>query len=86
MLRKFYKLIFCGRMQVNEKERKELQEIFDLVDRDKGGTISPDELYQLMKTIGVPATKESVMQVLPHFIPPFAGLKLFETLFSHFWH
>ena len=53
-------------MQVNEKERRELQEIFDLVDRDKGGTISPDELYQLMKTIGIPATKESVMQVCSH--------------------
>jgi Ca2+-binding EF-hand superfamily protein len=50
-------------MQINEKERKELQEIFDLVDRDKGGTISPDELYQLMRTIGVPATKEAVNQV-----------------------
>jgi len=51
-------------MQVNEKERKELQEIFDLVDRDHGGTISPDELFQLMKTIGVPATKESVNQMV----------------------
>lgn len=50
-------------MQVNEKERRELQEIFDLVDRDKGGSISPDELYQLMKTIGAPATRESVNQV-----------------------
>lgn len=50
-------------MQMNEKEKRELQEIFDLVDRDKGGTISPDELFLLMKTIGVPATKESVNQV-----------------------
>jgi hypothetical protein len=34
-------------------ELRELREIFSLVDRDGGGTISPEELKALMQTLGL---------------------------------
>lgn len=40
-------------MQLSDQEKKELRDIFDLVDRDKGGTISSEELLHLMRTLGL---------------------------------
>ena len=38
---------------LTEEELAEFREIFNLVDLDKGGTISKDELKQLMTTLGL---------------------------------
>jgi calmodulin len=38
-------------------EFRELQEIFSLVDKDGGGTISKDELELLMRTLGLRPTE-----------------------------
>ena len=38
---------------LTEEELSEFREIFNLVDLDKGGTISKDELKQLMMTLGL---------------------------------
>ena len=44
---------------LTEEELAEFQEIFNLVDLDKGGTISKDELKQLMNTLGLKPTQAS---------------------------
>lgn len=42
------------------EEVSELREIFNLVDRDSGGTISKGELAELMVTLGIRATSEEL--------------------------
>ncbi len=38
---------------LTEEELQEFRELFDLVDLDKGGSISPEELGSLMETLGL---------------------------------
>eukprot|EP00033_Pygsuia_biforma_P001676 GCRY01001880.1.p1 GENE.GCRY01001880.1~~GCRY01001880.1.p1 ORF type:complete len:153 (-),score=19.73 GCRY01001880.1:90-548(-) len=45
---------------LTEEERAEFKEMFDLVDIDKGGTISKDELFELMISLGLNPTKEYI--------------------------
>jgi calmodulin len=45
---------------LTQQELTEFREIFNLVDLDKGGTISKDELGQLMKTLGLKPTQEEL--------------------------
>ena len=42
---------------LSESELQELREIFSLVDKDGGGTISKEELGILMATLGLKTTK-----------------------------
>ena len=49
---------------LTEEELAEFQEIFNLVDLDKGGTISKDELKQLMNTLGLKPTQEELNQMV----------------------
>ena len=44
-----------GRASLNltEKEVKDLREIFDLMDKDSGGTLSIEEIKQLMEMLGM---------------------------------
>ena len=42
------------------EELAEFREIFNLVDLDKGGTISKEELRQLMNTLGLKPTQEEL--------------------------
>jgi hypothetical protein len=44
---------------LTDDEIQELREIFNLVDLDGGGTISKDELAQLMINMGIEASKVS---------------------------
>ena len=41
-------------------ELAEFREIFDLVDKDKGGSISSTELAELMQTLGISASQEEI--------------------------
>ncbi|KAJ3322234.1 Radial spoke head protein 9 [Boothiomyces sp. JEL0866] len=50
----------CERTGQTMAELQELAEIFQLVDTDKGGTISRDELGNLMKTLGISANKNDM--------------------------
>eukprot|EP00944_MAST-04C_sp_MAST-4C-sp1_P001843 g1843.t1 len=47
-----------GSGRVNSTQQ--FREIFDLVDKDKGGSISRDELGELMDTLGIRASKEEI--------------------------
>merc|ERR1712166_1476830 len=49
---------------LSEEEIAEFREIFNLVDLDKGGTISKDELKQLMNTLGLKPTQEELNQMV----------------------
>eukprot|EP00924_Labyrinthula_sp_SR-Ha-C_P006738 snap_masked-scaffold_29-processed-gene-3.0-mRNA-1 protein AED:0.03 eAED:0.05 QI:0/-1/0/1/-1/1/1/0/172 len=46
--------------ELSKEEIQELQEIFNLVDTDGGGSISNEELRELMQTLGINATQEEV--------------------------
>jgi calmodulin len=46
--------------QMSAEELAEFREIFDLVDKDKGGSISREELGELMDTLGIRASKEEI--------------------------
>jgi Ca2+-binding EF-hand superfamily protein len=50
--------------RLTEQELREFKEIFDLVDKDGGGTISRDELKKLMETLGVKALEEQLDQMM----------------------
>jgi calmodulin len=45
---------------LSDSELAEFREIFNLVDLDKGGTISKDELRQLMTTLGLKPTQDEL--------------------------
>ena len=45
---------------LTDEELAEFREIFNLVDLDKGGTISKDELKQLMTTLGLRPSQEEL--------------------------
>mmetsp|Transcript_33004 Transcript_33004/g.38737 ORF Transcript_33004/g.38737 Transcript_33004/m.38737 type:complete len:150 (-) Transcript_33004:110-559(-) len=44
----------------SQEEMDELREMFKIVDRDDGGTISKEELTYLMETLGIHATPEDI--------------------------
>ena len=46
--------------QLSHEELAEFREIFNLVDRDGGGSISKEELGELMDTLGINASQEEV--------------------------
>ena len=46
--------------KMSKEELAEFREIFDLVDKDKGGSISRDELGELMDTLGIRASKAEI--------------------------
>ena len=45
---------------LSNEELAEFREIFNLVDKDGGGTISKEELGELMETLGIDATPEEI--------------------------
>ncbi|KAJ8603847.1 hypothetical protein CTAYLR_000292 [Chrysophaeum taylorii] len=45
---------------MSESELVEFREIFNLVDRDGGGTITKEELGELMDTLGIDASPEEI--------------------------
>ncbi|KAI9221416.1 Endonuclease/exonuclease/phosphatase [Blastocladiella britannica] len=47
----------CAKLGIAPREFLELTEVFRLVDKDGGGTISKDELELLMQTLGIRASK-----------------------------
>ncbi len=52
---------YCDDEQISEpSDIEEMREIFSLVDKDGGGTISTDELGELLEIIGIEATKEDL--------------------------
>jgi len=50
---------------LTETEVNEFREIFNLVDKDGGGTISKDELADLMDTLGINATQVGYKMAKP---------------------
>ena len=46
--------------QLSPEEINEFREIFNLVDKDGGGSISKEELSELMDTLGIEATNEEI--------------------------
>merc|ERR1712000_86053 len=50
--------------RLTDEERAEFKEIFDLVDEDKGGTISRNELKKLMETLRLHPSEEELTAMM----------------------
>lgn len=46
--------------QLTKEEEREFREIFNLVDRDKSGSITKDELIHLMETLAIQASPQEI--------------------------
>ena len=72
---------------LSAEELAEFREIFNLVDLDKGGTISKEELRQLMTTLGLKPSQVRASE--PVGAPPRArhrGRAIPGTDLRDFWH
>lgn len=49
---------------LTESELSELREIFDLLDLDKGGTISKEEIQSFMISLGMDASKSEITNMV----------------------
>jgi len=63
---------------VSAQEVQEFREIFNLVDRDGGGTIDTKELEQLMDLVGVNASEDEVQAMVEEIDTTGAGEIEFE--------
>lgn len=52
------------KVELSHKDLEELQEMFDLLDKNKGGTISADEVHWLMRLLGTHNTYHDTMAIL----------------------
>ena len=50
--------------QLSAEEKAELLEIFNLVDEDRGGSISKEELQHLMSTVGIHTTQQEIDKIV----------------------
>ena len=64
--------------EVSDQEVQEFREIFNLVDRDGGGTIDTKELEQLMDLVGVNASEDEVQAMVEEIDSTGAGEIEFE--------
>lgn len=55
-----FPLFAMASVNLTKEEEKEFREIFNLVDRDKGGSISKVELAQLMDTLAINASQQEI--------------------------
>mmetsp|Transcript_28516 Transcript_28516/g.50944 ORF Transcript_28516/g.50944 Transcript_28516/m.50944 type:complete len:159 (-) Transcript_28516:157-633(-) len=53
-----------GGVELSESEIAEFQEVFDLVDKDRGGTIQANEVMELMQMLGMKPTKADVEKMI----------------------
>ena len=63
---------------LSSTEIKELKEIFMLVDQDGSGSITPDELADLMDTLGLDATPEELREMMKELDDDDSGTIEFE--------
>ena len=68
-------MFLCLQTKMSKDELAEFREIFDLVDKEKGGSISGDELGELMDTLGIRASKEEI-DLIKYLLSP--ALKLID--------
>jgi Ca2+-binding EF-hand superfamily protein len=61
-------LELCDKLSISAREFVELKEVFRLVDKDGGGTISKDELELLMRTLGIRANKEELQVIVNEIV------------------
>jgi len=55
---------YVKRLDIPEEKIAEYKEAFDMFDKDKGGTISVNEIVKIMKNFGYPLTKAEAKQMI----------------------
>eukprot|EP00873_Tetraselmis_striata_P020336 jgi/Tetstr1/440600/TSEL_028911.t1 len=53
-----------GNVEMTEQEIEEFREVFDLVDKDKGGAIEADEIMELMDMLGIQTDRDQVENMI----------------------
>eukprot|EP00877_Chromochloris_zofingiensis_P008283 jgi/Chrzof1/3708/Cz13g06020.t1 len=53
-----------GNTILKDEEIRELKELFDMVDKDKGGSLSAEEVQELMEILGMPRRLEDVERMI----------------------
>eukprot|EP00873_Tetraselmis_striata_P007524 jgi/Tetstr1/427788/TSEL_017906.t1 len=51
-------------VELSDAEVAEFREVFDLVDKDRGGTIQADEVLELMQMLGMKPSKADVERMI----------------------
>ena len=64
--------------ELSAEQRDELQDAFDLFDKDGDGTISAKELIVVMRSIGLNSTIEEVQSMMDEIVPENKGEIEFE--------
>ena len=64
--------------ELSAEQRDELQDAFDLFDKDGDGTISAKELIVVMRSIGLNSTIEEVQSMMDEIVPDNKGEIEFE--------
>ena len=68
---------------LSEEEIAEFREIFSLVDKDGGGSITGDELGELMDTLGIEATPEEINGMIAEVDKPTFNLSISSIHIFH---
>ena len=68
----------CRRLGISKTEIKEMKEVFDLIDGDKSGEISFDEMRELMRVVGMDADPERVQVIMDEVDADGSGTVDFE--------
>jgi Ca2+-binding EF-hand superfamily protein len=50
--------------EMSEEDLKSLREVFDIFDQDRDGRITPDELREVIRSLGLPPTDTWIQQIL----------------------
>ncbi|KAF0721077.1 hypothetical protein AaE_010186 [Aphanomyces astaci] len=72
--------------ELSENEIAEFREIFNLVDRDRGGSITKAELGELMDTLGINTSPEEIDLMINEIDQDSNGEIDFDGESVHTWH
>jgi Ca2+-binding EF-hand superfamily protein len=68
---------------LTEEEISEFREIFNLVDKDGGGSITGEELGELMDTLGIEASPEEIDAMIREVISLSGIISVSLSIFRH---
>ena len=71
--------------KLTPEELAEFREIFNLVDKDGGGTISKEELGEHMETLGIDATPEEIDALQPIIQKRVTSIRWWTTYIMFFF-
>lgn len=71
-------MVQIGGLELTDEEIREFKEVFDLVDKDKGGTLEAEEVKELMELLGMKVRIEEVRTMVAEIDKDGSGAVDFE--------